>query len=278
MAMGMKMVSWNINGLNSALCYSKDGQKAKAHIEENTIKALIDEHDPDILCLQEVRCSIGTDLLTEHFSHMYPYIYTNCSKTKKGYSGTAILSKTKPQHVYYDMEGVHEDDDLNDEGRIIRAQYRDFTLINVYTPNSQDKGRRLEYRTARWEPCFRDLVAHHKRNRDVIVCGDLNVAHNEIDIHSPKNEGHAGYTPQERLSFGLLLHNMNMVDTFRFMHPHKTKYSWWSNFNKARENNKGWRIDYFVVSRNLAPRLVDADILTDYKGSDHAPVYLHVEM
>lgn len=276
--MVMKLISWNINGLNSALCYSKDGHKGKAHIEENTIRSLIDEHNPDILCLQEVRCSVGPDLLERHFGGTFPYIYTNCSKTKKGYSGTAILSKTKPQHVYYDMEGVHPDDDLNDEGRIIRAQYKDFALINVYTPNSQDKGRRLEYRAGRWEPCFRDVVAHHRKNRDVIVCGDLNVAHNEIDIHSPKNnEGHAGFTQQERLAFGLLLHNLHMIDTFRTLHPTAVKYSWWSNFNKARENNKGWRIDYFVVSRTLAPRLLDADILTDFKGSDHAPVSLTLE-
>lgn len=274
----MKIVSWNINGLNNILSKSKDGQKNPKYIQNNVLVTIAQELTPDIICLQEVRCSTSADLLAQYFKDTYPFIYINCAKNKKGYSGTAILSKIEPEHVYYDMDKVHKDDDLNDEGRIIRAQFKTFTLINVYTPNSKTNLERLEYRYLKWEPRFRDVIQYHK-NKDVIVCGDLNVAHNEIDLHSPNNNRHhAGYTDQERLSFGLLLHNLGMIDAFRYLRPSENKYSWWSNFHNSREKNKGWRIDYFIINRASIKYLNNCDIHTDYYGSDHAPVSLEIDL
>jgi exodeoxyribonuclease-3 len=214
-------------------------------------------------------------MLIKHFGTEYPYIYTNNPTEKKGYSGTAILSKVKPINVFYNMDGVHKDQDLNDEGRIIRAEFKDFTLINVYTPNSKPHLERLEYRHHKWEPCFRDTISSHSKANHIIVCGDLNVAHEPIDLHSPRTNTHnAGYTEQERLSFGLLLHNLNLVDTFRHLHPNTVKYSWWSNFHNSRSKNKGWRIDYFLIDKWSINNISSADIFTDFYGSDHAPIVL----
>jgi len=279
----MKIISWNINGLNNILSKSKEGMKQAAHIEANSLQTLIADKQPDIICLQEVRCSTSLDFLKSHFEASYPYIYINCAKNKKGYSGTAILSKVEPQDVYYDMEKVKTlsgelDEGLQDEGRVIRARFKDFTVINVYSPNSKPNLERLEFRCSTWEPALRNVIASH-RNTPVILCGDLNVAHTENDIHSPSsNHNHAGFTQQERLAFGLLLHNLHMIDTFRHLHPHISKYSWWSNFHNSRAKNKGWRIDYFVVSKTLQNRIRDADIFTEYYGSDHAPVYLEIQL
>lgn len=274
----MKIVSWNINGLNNILLKAKNGYKHQKYSHNNVLSTLAKEVDPDIICLQEVRCSTSLELLTEYFEDIYPFIYINCCKSKKGYSGTALLSKFEPDNVYYDMEMVYNDEDLNDEGRIIRADFQNFTVINVYTPNSKTNLERLEYRYSKWEPCFRDVIKFHKK-REIILCGDLNVAHNDIDLYSHNsNHYRPGYTDKERLSFGLLLHNMRMIDAFRYQHPKEIKYSWWSNFANSREKNNGWRIDYFILDRTLIQYMNDCDILTEYYGSDHAPVYLDIEI
>lgn len=272
---GYKIVSWNINGLNNILSKTKHGEKKTTHIPDNSLSTLISQHHPDIICLQEVRCQTSYDLLFKHFGDKYPHIYINNPTHKKGYSGTAVLSKIQPTYVSYDMEGVSDDQDLNDEGRIICVEFPDLFLINVYTPNSKPDLSRLEYRQKRWDSTFRKLVDKHSGRKNLVICGDLNVAHQDRDLHSPRsNHNHAGFTDQERLSFSLLLHNERLSDAFRLCHPDTTKYSWWSNMGNARTNNKGWRIDYFLVNGKVAQTLVDSDILTTYHGSDHAPTII----
>jgi exodeoxyribonuclease-3 len=268
----MKIVSWNINGLNSILSKTKAGTKdnCNKHISNNVLVHLIKEHDPDIICLQEVRCSNAIILLEKYFKDTYPYIYLNCA-AKAGYSGTAILSKVKPIDVQYNFH--HHS--FNSEGRLITMIFEDWVLINTYSPNSKQKLERLNERIEVWEPALRSLIQHHSTKKDIVLCGDLNVAHEDIDIHSPyTNRNNAGFTDRERLSFGLLLHNTNMIDAFRYMYPTTIKYSWWSNFHQSRSKNKGWRIDYFLISKQLQKELVDCNILTDFYGSDHAPVAL----
>lgn len=274
-AAGLKIISWNINGLNNILSKTKDGEKKGTHIHDNSLQTLILNEDPDIICLQEVRCQTPYDLLFKNFGEKYPYIYINNPIHKKGYSGTAVLSKIEPIDVKYNMDGVSYDEDLNDEGRIIRVEFQNMVVITVYTPNSKPDLSRLEYRQKKWDATFRKLVDKHSSSKNLIVCGDLNVAHNDRDIHNPRsNHNHAGFTEQERLSFSLLLHNERLSDAFRLCHPTTTKYSWWSNMGNARVSNKGWRIDYFLVNGRVAQTMVDSDILTEYYGSDHAPTSL----
>ena len=272
---GLKIISWNINGLNNILSKTKDGEKKNSHVPYNSLKTLISNEEPDIICLQEVRYQKPYDLLFKHFGDKYPYIYINNPTHKKGYSGTAVLSMIEPTTVKYNMEDVYDDEDLNDEGRIIRVEFQDTVIINVYTPNSKPDLSRLEYRNKKWDVAFRMIVSKHSNSKRLIVCGDLNVAHNNIDIHNPRsNHNHAGFTEQERLSFSLLLHNERLSDAFRLCHPNDTKYSWWSNMSNSRNTNKGWRIDYFLVNVRVVQTLIDSDILTEYYGSDHAPTFL----
>jgi exodeoxyribonuclease-3 len=261
----MKIVSWNVNGLRAVM------RKPQIH-------HLVSEDAPDILCLQEIKCD--DKVAQSVFSLLqdtYPFVYYNTSKTKKGYSGTAILSRTEATKVSYDLPN-HD----NDEGRVttcwfkgsIDTKVRQFVLVNVYTPNSGST--RLQYRTQEWDVAFRQYICTLQQdNKNVIVCGDLNVAHNEIDIHSPKtNKKSAGYTDEERKCFEALLAETGMIDTFRHQRPSETKYSWWSTITRSRESNKGWRIDYFLVSKNMKKKYQDSDILVDVYGSDHAPVVL----
>lgn len=271
----MKIVSWNINGVKNILHKSKHGEKHSSITGQNSLMMMIQEHDPDVVCLQEVRCGNAVELLKEAFQHIYPYQYVNCAN-KKGYSGTAVLCKTQPLEVYEDMHAVYEDPRFNDEGRLLRIVFKDLCIINVYSPNSKPNLERLPFRYTEWEPNFRDVIAwHQKQHKNVVVCGDLNVAHQEIDLHNPRaNHHNAGFTDQERLSFGLLLHNLNMVDIFRALYPNAIKYSWWSNFHQSRDKNKGWRIDYFLIQRVMLNKVQQCDILDDYRGSDHAPVLL----
>lgn len=264
----MKVISWNINGLKNILSKNREGDKKSAD-DVDVLTSLISQEDPDILCLQEVRHQNPLELLTSKFGNIYNYIYVSIA-AKKGYSGTAILSKKQPISVSYP--------EINDEGRIIIAKYNNLVVITVYTPNSKPKLERLDYRCQQWEPEFRKLVADNNKSRHIIVCGDFNVAHTEKDIYSPNtNKKHAGFTDNERISFGLLLHNLNLIDTFRLMNPLEFKYSWWSNFHNSRENNKGWRIDYVLTHKSSINKITNADILTDFYGSDHAPVKLTMD-
>ena len=244
----MKFISWNINGLRA--CVGKDF--------ENQFKEL----DADFFCLQETKMQEGQlDLQFEGYESYWNYA------EKKGYSGTAIYTKHKPLNVSYGM-GVEEHDH---EGRIITLEYDQFYLVTCYTPNSQTELKRLDYRMT-WEDDFRKFLKSLDAKKPVIICGDLNVAHKEIDIKNPKtNRRNAGFTDEEREKMTVLL-NDGFTDSFRYLHPDEVTYSWWSYRFKAREKNAGWRIDYFLVSDRIKEQITEAKIHTEIMGSDHCPV------
>ncbi len=250
----MKFVSWNVNGLRA--CVTKGF--------EDTFRRL----DADFFCLQETKMQPGQlDLSFEGYESYW------CSAEKKGYSGTAVFTRHRPLSVRYGL-GLEEHDH---EGRVITLEMPAFYLVTVYTPNSQDGLRRLDYRME-WDAAFRDYLARLDAAKPVVVCGDLNVAHREIDLKNPKsNRRNAGFTDEERESFGRLL-RAGFTDSFRFFYPNlEGAYSWWSYRFKAREKNAGWRIDYFLVSDRLRPALTDAAIHGDVFGSDHCPVSVEID-
>lgn len=244
----MKLISWNVNGLRA--CVGKDF--------EQQFKAL----DADFCCLQETKMQAGQlDISFPGYTSYWNYA------DKKGYSGTAIFTKHKPLDVTYGI-GMDEHDH---EGRVITLEMDDFHLVTVYTPNSQDGLRRLDYRM-KWEKDFQDYLHRLDRKKPVVVCGDMNVAHEEIDIKNPKtNRRNAGFTDEEREKMTQLL-DSGFIDTFRTLYPEQVTYSWWSYRFRARERNTGWRIDYFLISERLRDRLEDAKIHTEIMGSDHCPV------
>ena len=244
----MKFISWNVNGLRA--CVGKEF--------EQQFKDL----DADFFCLQETKMQAGQlDLSFPGYESYWNYA------DKKGYSGTAIYTKHKPLSVTYGIEI----DEHDHEGRVITLEMDDFYLVTVYTPNSQDGLRRLEYRM-KWEDDFQAYLHKLDEKKPVIVCGDMNVAHQEIDLKNPKtNRKNAGFTDEEREKMTQLLSN-GFIDTFRTLYPEQVTYSWWSYRFRAREKNTGWRIDYFLISERLRDRLVDAKIHTDMMGSDHCPV------
>lgn len=249
----MKLISWNVNGLRA--CAGKGFA--------DSFKAL----DADFFCLQETKMQAGQlDIAFDGYESYWNYA------EKKGYSGTAIFTKMKPLSVSYGM-GV---DPHDHEGRIITLEMPDFYLVTVYTPNSQDGLRRLDYRM-QWEDDFRHFLKSLDAKKPVVVCGDMNVAHEEIDIKNPKtNRRNAGFTDEEREKMTTLL-NDGFIDTFRTLYPEQVTYSWWSYRFHAREKNAGWRIDYFLTSERLRPRITDAKIHTEIMGSDHCPVELDLE-
>lgn len=244
----MKFISWNVNGLRA--CVGKDF--------ENQFKEL----DADFFCLQETKMQEGQlDLQFEGYESYWNYA------EKKGYSGTAIYTKHKPLNVSYGM-GVEEHDH---EGRIITLEYDQFYLVTCYTPNSQTELKRLDYRMT-WEDDFRKFLKSLDAKKPVVICGDLNVAHEEIDIKNPKtNRRNAGFTDEEREKMTVLLTD-GFTDSFRYLHPDEVTYSWWSYRFKAREKNAGWRIDYFLVSNRIKEQITEAKIHTEIMGSDHCPV------
>ncbi len=249
----MKLISWNVNGLRA--CEGKGFSEAFRRL------------DADFFCLQETKMQAGQlDLEFEGYRSYWNYA------EKKGYSGTAIFTRHEPISVTYGL-GIDEHDH---EGRVITLEMDDFFLVTVYTPNSQDELRRLDYRMT-WEDDFRRYVVGLDARKPVIICGDLNVAHEEIDLKNPKtNRRNAGFTDEERGKFTTLL-GSGFTDTFRWLHPEEVTYSWWSYRFRAREKNAGWRIDYFVVSDRLRDRIADARIHTDIMGSDHCPVELELK-
>ena len=246
----MKLISWNVNGLRA--CEGKGFSDAFRQL------------DADFFCLQETKMQEGQlDLQFEGYQSYWNYA------EKKGYSGTAIFTRHQPQNVTYGI-GIDEHDH---EGRVITLEMPDFFLVTVYTPNSQDELRRLDYRM-KWEDDFQDYLQRLDAKKPVIVCGDLNVAHQEIDLKNPRsNRRNAGFTDEEREKFTALL-NKGFIDTFRTLYPEQITYSWWSYRFRAREKNAGWRIDYFVTSQRLLERIKDAKIHTEIMGSDHCPVEL----
>ncbi|CDA28431.1 exodeoxyribonuclease III [Eubacterium sp. CAG:156] len=250
-----KLISWNVNGLRACL--------GKNFME------FFDYVDADIFCLQETKIQEGqVDWNKEGY-----YAYWNYAE-KKGYSGTAIFSKEKPLNVTYGI-GIEEHDK---EGRVITLEFDNYYMVTVYTPNSQNGLARLEYRM-KWEDDFRNYLLNLKKNKPVIVTGDMNVAHKEIDLKNPKtNRKNAGFTDEERQKMTELL-EVGFIDTFRYFYPDTEGiYSWWSYRFKAREKNAGWRIDYFLVSDDLKDKIIDAHIHTEIMGSDHCPIELTVEL
>ncbi|MBR1525403.1 MAG: exodeoxyribonuclease III [Prevotella sp.] len=250
----MKLISWNVNGLRA--CVGKGFEEIFRNL------------DADFFCLQETKMQEGQlDLAFEGYESYWNYA------DKKGYSGTAIFTKHHPVSVTYGM-GIDEHDH---EGRVITLEMDDFYLVTVYTPNAQDGLRRLAYRMT-WDDDFRKYVDALDKKKPVIVCGDMNVAHQEIDLKNPKtNHKNAGFTDEEREKFTLLLDN-GFIDTFRELHPTDIVYSWWSYRFKAREKNAGWRIDYFLASERMKQDIESAGIHTEIYGSDHCPVELTIKM
>lgn len=246
----MKFISWNVNGLRA--CVGKNFNEAFLSL------------NADFFCLQETKMQEGQlDISFPGYRSYWNYA------EKKGYSGTAVFTKYEPLSVSYGI-GIEEHDH---EGRVITLEMKDFYLVTVYTPNSQDGLRRLDYRMA-WEDAFLSYLKELDTKKPVIVCGDMNVAHEEIDLKNPKtNRRNAGFTDEEREKFTVLLQN-GFIDTFRTLHPDKITYSWWSYRFQARQKNAGWRIDYFVVSKRLLYKIESADIHTEIMGSDHCPVEL----
>lgn len=249
-----KFISWNVNGF-------------RAILQKNFLE-YFNSIDADIFCLQEIKLQEGqVDFNPEGYNCYWNYA------EKKGYSGTAVFTKEKPLSVSYDIGIDHHDK----EGRVITLEFNDYYLVNVYTPNSQTELARLDYRMT-WEDDFRNYLLDLDAKKPVILCGDLNVAHTEIDLKNPKsNKTNAGFTIEERDKFSELLKS-GFVDSFRFLHPDVTDvYSWWSYRFSARKNNAGWRIDYFVVSNKIKDRIVEANIHNEVMGSDHCPVELLIK-
>ena len=249
----MKLISWNVNGLRA--CAGKGFGES--------FKAL----DADVVCLQETKMQAGQlDLEFDGYESYWNYA------DKKGYSGTAIYTRIKPLSVSNDI-GIDEHDH---EGRVITMEFDDFYLVCVYVPNSQDELKRLTYRM-KWEDDFRSYASGLAEKKGVVICGDLNVAHNDIDIKNPASNRHnAGFTDEERGKFNALL-DAGFVDSWRMLNPDTVKYSWWSYRFKARERNAGWRIDYFIVSESMKDRISGAEIHNEIFGSDHCPVELNLK-
>lgn len=250
----IRLISWNVNGLRA--CVGKG------------FEDIFRELDADFFCLQETKMQAGQlDLQFDGYHSFWNYA------DKKGYSGTAIYTRHEPLSVAYGI-GIDEHDH---EGRVITLEMPQFYLVTVYTPNSQDELRRLDYRM-QWERDFQDYLLKLNARKPVVVCGDMNVAHEEIDLKNPKtNRRNAGFTDEEREAMTRLL-DSGFVDTFRRLHPDEVTYSWWSYRFRAREKNTGWRIDYFLVSESLAPRVAEAKIHTQIMGSDHCPVEVDLDL
>ena len=250
----MKLISWNVNGFRACL--------------DKGFAAFFKEADADIFCIQESKMQPGQAEFSPDGYHQYWY-----SAEKKGYSGTAVFTRREPLSVQYGI-GIAEHDT---EGRAITLEFEDFYFLCVYTPNAQRELARLDYRMS-WEDALRDYICRLDRSKPVIYCGDLNVAHEEIDLKNPKtNHFSAGFSDQERAKFSELL-ACGFTDTFRALYPDRVEYSWWSYMMKAREKNVGWRIDYFVVSDRLLLRVKDSMILGSVMGSDHCPIALSIDL
>ena len=249
----MRCISWNVNGLRA--CRTKGFDE------------VFRELNADFFCIQESKLQDGqTDFAPDNWNGYWNYA------EKKGYSGTAVFAKKEPERVIYGM-GVDAHDH---EGRVITLEYPSFFFVTVYTPNSQNELKRLSYRM-QWEDDFRAYLCTLDAAKPVIVCGDMNVAHEEIDLKNPSaNHRNAGFTDEERAKFSELL-DCGFIDTFRFLYPESQTYSWWSYRFRSRERNAGWRIDYFLISERLKSRLRNAEIHTDIFGSDHCPIELSLE-
>ena len=279
----MRILSFNVNGMKSLHAKSKTGDK-NCPLETNCLNRLILEQTPDIVCLQEIRCQTTKEL--DAYKTSMPYLATSHSTVRKGYSGTAILSRRSPLQT---TEGfarfpdcVPEDKrslDLFAEGRMLTAEYETFWVVCVYTPNAKDALARLPERLL-WDTCFQTYLNRlQATGKTVVTCGDFNCALADVDIFNPKaHRKSAGFSDEERHSFQQMLTNCELVDTYRVKNPTTVKYSYWSNFFKSREKNRGWRIDYVLVGSHRLDAIVHADILNEYYGSDHCPVLAEITL
>ena len=257
----MKIIAWNVNGLRSSLT-------------NDYLQNMIEEENPDIFCIGETKLSCPYDDTEKEIVTKFPqfkYRYWSPCKTRNGYSGTAVFCKKEPNEVKYGLE--YNGKELDDEGRVISIETKKFYLIHVYTPNSGQALNRLEFRTKEWDRAFEHHINKLQKKKPVIVAGDLNVARNPEDLARPKtNTKTAGYTKEERESFEIILKNCDLLDSYRMKNPDTIEYSYWSYMRKSREKNIGWRIDYFLVSKNLKNKVKESKILTEILGSDHAPI------
>lgn len=264
----MRLFSWNVNGLRAVL-------------KKGALEELIARETPDILCLQETKCKEDqAELDLKDYEEIWN------SAVRPGYSGTAIFTKLEPLSVQTNLPEdlaikYQWDEDLYgtplDEGRVLTAEFKNFFLVNVYTPNSKRDLSRLKLRELLWDPAFLAFLKDLEKTKPVVVCGDFNAAHREIDLARPEqNEHSAGYTIEERQGIDNLL-NAGFIDTFRFLRPEERRYTWWSHWGHARENNVGWRIDYFFISKSLEKNLKSAEIYENQLGSDHCPVSIELE-
>ena len=263
----MRIFSWNVNGLRAVL-------------KKGAFRDFLAKYDPDIICLQETKAKQGQ---AEVDFEEYEEIWNSADRA--GYSGTAIFTKVRPLSVRFGMfdaqneqfEWVDQFGDVRTEGRLVTAEFDDFYLVDTYVPNAKDSLERLKFRETVWDPALLSYMKDLEKTKPVILCGDMNVAHEEIDLARPKqNAQHAGFTAEERQGMTNYL-AAGFIDSFRFKNPEKVKYSWWSYRGGARQNNVGWRIDYFLLSESLKEKLVEADICDEVMGSDHCPVMIEVK-
>ena len=257
--MKLKVISWNLNGIRSAM-------------KKNDLYELIENEKPDIICFGETKISCPFIDVEEELKKKikgFKYRYWSPCLVKGGYSGTAIFSKKKPLNVTYGLGS----NSIDQEGRVITLEFEKFFLLHVYTPNSGQALKRLDYRVETWDVAFRKFIKTLNKTKPTIVTGDLNVAHHEIDIHNPKgNLKNSGFTIEERESFTKLLKEAKLIDTYRYLNQESVEYSFWTYLHNSRSKNKGWRIDYFLTSESLIKKVKKSEILTEVMGSDHAPV------
>ena len=263
--MKLKIISWNVNGI-------------RAIMKKNELYKLIEKEKPNIICFGETKIScpfVDTEDKLKEEIKGYKYRYWSPCLVKKGYSGTAIFSKKKPLNVTYGLGSSS----IDQEGRVITLEFEEYYLLHVYTPNSGEALKRLDYRVNTWDIEFRKFVKNLNKTKPTIVTGDLNVAHHEIDIHNPKgNLKSAGFTQEERDSFTKFLKDTKMIDTFRYLNPEEQIYSYWGYRFNLRSKNKGWRIDYFLLSEKVIKWVKKSEILTEVIGSDHAPVSITLDI
>lgn len=261
-----KIIAWNVNSIRSL-------------VDKIDLNDFLNDHKPHIFCMSETKLSCPDLVVRQNLTKLikgYKYRYYSTCSVRKGYSGTAIWSKKKPNNIFYGINNQKYDN----EGRVITLEFDDFNLIHVYTPNSGQVLQRLDYRVKEWDVHFWKYIDKLQKQKSVIVCGDLNVARYDIDIHSPKtNLRSAGFTIEERDNFNKYIDKLKLIDAFRELHPEeKDHYTYWSYMRQARSKNKGWRIDYFLLSLKLEQYLKNSIILKDQLGSDHAPITLEIKI
>ena len=264
----MKIIAWNVNGIRSLM-------------KEDYLYNLINDENPSIICFGETKIScpyVEVEKELQEKIKGYKYRYWSPCKTKGGYSGTAIFSKKQPINVFFGLKDKN-DNELDDEGRVICLEFDKFFLLHSYTPNSGIELARLDFRTKIWDPAFRDYIIKLQKNKPILICGDLNVAHTEIDLKNPKtNKKTAGFTKEERESFDKLLSDAFLADTYRELNPNGLDYSYWSYRFNSRKKNAGWRIDYFLINKKYIKNIKKSLILTEILGSDHAPIVIDLKL